>query len=155
MNEWHNSIKHRPNILKLQIGHQISKVEQEVATGVRREGLEVQQQLVIPNYNTPAKRNHPYKIDLFIPEKKLAVEIDGGKFHQDKVRQDLRDKRILQMGTDTEQEIHLEHLRFDIPANLIYGGMAGIERAIVKAEYINFKNQWITQAVYFIVNYLN
>lgn len=108
-------------------------------------------QLVIPNYKH--KKSYPLKADMFIPAKKLIVELDGKPYHQDLAKERLRDQRILSMASDLETELYLEHLEFDIPSHLVYKNLYGRDRERVKSEYNRWKAQWISTAVNFIVNF--
>jgi very-short-patch-repair endonuclease len=152
MQEWSCKITEKPNLEKLRKQKHISKLEDETTRAIENRGLEVVQQLVIPNYQTPSQKSHPLRADIYVPEKNLILEIDGC-YHNDMLKQHKRDLRILAMANQTEQQLNVEHVDYLIPPNLIYGNLRGKKREEVRDLYEEFRHTWIMHTVFFVIHY--
>lgn len=151
--EYKCKLTQKPDLNYLRNKGQISGVEQLLARELRLYGLEVVQQLIVPNYDTPTTKSHPLRPDLYLPAKNLIVEVDGCRWHTDDWKKEKRDQRIKEMANYLGQNIDILHLLFKIDQHLIYGHLAEPMRSIVRTEYHRFENMWVNQAITYILNY--
>jgi hypothetical protein len=145
--EYSNPIHRRPDLDKLRKGRNISKIEDKVAKELRKRDFEVTQQLIIP------KHPQPYRADLFLPEKDLIVEIDGGRWHQDETKRIARDQYIVEMGANIGVNIHLLHILYQVPPELLYWEYRGKRKEEKRQEYKKYIDEWLLNTVVTVIMY--
>jgi len=150
--EYYSNIADRKTESQLLKEYLMSKLELRLATQLRVSGVWVTtpMRLITPDEDNPEHFTERY-IDLYLPKKDLAVEVDGGVFHtteKQKKRDAKKNNAIVQTGI-----VRILRLPFSIPDELIYGNKPKAKRDFVERRYKEFEKKWIKAAAEKILEY--
>lgn len=136
-------INKAPDIDEKVMYNQVSGIEMKIGDAIMEYlGLAVIRQLLIYN---PSYPTHPFEIDIYVPEKDLALDVDGKSHKTDKVkaRQLRKDKAV--KGLTGISEYH--HIDVSTPPELLYWNKKGKNREYTKNLYDTYSEGLIFQAI--------
>lgn len=121
-------ITKRPDISQKFLDGQVSGIEMKIGEAiVDLLGLPIIRQLMIYN---PVYPIHPFEIDIYVPEKDLALDVNGKSHKTDKLiqRQERKDKAVLGLTGISE------YISVDVstPPSLLYWHKTGQDREETK-----------------------
>lgn len=133
----------RPDVKEKIIHNQVSPIEMKIGEAIIDIlGLPIVRQLMIYNPWSPI---HPFEIDIYVPSKDLALDINGRSHKTQKIkdRQVRKDRAVKGLTGITEYH----HIDVSQPRELIYYDLHGEEREKVKHLNDSYYNGKIYEAL--------
>lgn len=133
----------RPDITQKIVDNQISGIEMKIGDAiVDMLGLPIIRQLLIYN---PFYPNYPFEIDIYIPDKDLAIDVDGRHHQLPKVveRQKRKDRAV--MGLTGIEDY--QHINVTTPHELVYWDKRDEDRERIRDAYNTFNEGLIYTGV--------
>jgi hypothetical protein len=136
-------ISKKPDINQKLISNQISKIEMKIGEAIIDYlGLPIIRQMLIYNPYYPA---YPFEIDIYIPSKDIALDVNGKSHKTVKVME--RQKRKTPAITGLTGIQNYYSIDVSTPPELLYWNLKGEERENIKRIYDIYSDGLIMQAV--------